>query len=159
MRLKQTWRWVLAALLLAMRAATGRSADLYMVVDLSGGPSAGSYYAIREDPVYGNDSRVDWPTNAVVNTNSFMGKLRVKTGLTGFDLPTEAPWEYACRAGTVTALNSGSNLTSLTSCPNVSAVGRYWHNGGSSGTQSNPPNLGTALVGTYMPNAWGLYDT
>ncbi len=58
------------------------------------------------------------------------------------ELPTEAQWEYACRAGTTTAYHSGNTIADL------SKVG--WH-GGTSGGKLHPP-------GQLMPNAWGLYD-
>ena len=63
-----------------------------------------------------------------------------------YTLPTEAQWEYACRAGTTTALNSGKNLSSDVSCPEMDEVGWYWGN--------VPPDS----VGLKKPNAWGLYD-
>jgi formylglycine-generating enzyme required for sulfatase activity len=87
-----------------------------------------------------------------------MGKLRAKTGLTTFDLPTESQWEYACRAGTTTALNSGKNLTATGNCSNMAEVGRYLRNGGSGSTKNGDTSVGTATVGSYLPNAWGLYD-
>ena len=66
-----------------------------------------------------------------------------------FDLPTPAQWEYACRAGTTTALNSGKNLTSEKGvCPNLDEVGWYDKNSRRS----------THPVGKKRPNAWGLYD-
>jgi formylglycine-generating enzyme required for sulfatase activity len=116
-----------------------------------------SYYDIRENPA-NNAISPNWPQSAQVHANSFMGKLRAKTGLTALDLPTEAQWEYACRAGTTTALNSGKNLTSITSCPNLSEVGRYWYNGGLGYTKGGNTSVGSAKVGSYLPNAWGLYD-
>ena len=116
-----------------------------------------SYYDIRENP---SDSAIspNWPQSAHVHADSFMGKLRAKTGLTTLDLPTESQWERACRAGTGTALNSGKNLSATDSCPNVSEVGRYVYNGGSGYTQDGDTSVGTAKVGSYPPNAWGLYD-
>ena len=117
-----------------------------------------SYYDIRENPANSDDSAVNWPANSAVNAASFMGKLRSKTGLATFDLPTESQWEYACRAGTTTALNSGKNLTSTGQDANMAEVGRYWYNGGSGYSQSCAPSAGTATVGSYLPNAWGLYD-
>ena len=117
-----------------------------------------SYYDIRENPANSDDPAVDWPNNSAVNATSFMGRLRAKTGLETFDLPTESQWEYACRAGTTTALNSGKNLTGRASCSNTAEVARYRYNGGSSYSPDCAPSAGTALTGSYLANAWGLYD-
>lgn len=116
-----------------------------------------SYYDIRENPA---NSAIDphWPQSSQVHADSFMGKLRAKTGLATLDLPTESQWEYACRAGTGTALNSGYNLISTGSDPRMSEVGRYWYNGGSGYTRNGDTSVGTAKVGSYLPNQWGLYD-
>ncbi len=116
-----------------------------------------SYYDIREDPTNGPISP-HWPESSQVHPNSFMGKLRAKTGLTTLDLPTESQWEYACRAGTGTALNSCKNLTDIDECPSMAEVGRYWYNGGAGYTQSGDTSVATAKVGSYLPNQWGLYD-
>ncbi len=124
------------------------------------------FYAIRPveqvsyDMIRGTSATAGggWPiAGHAVDASSFMGKLQAKTGLT-FDLPTEAQWEYACRAGTTTALNSGKNLISTTSDTNMDEVGRYGGNGGSGYTQNCSPSNGTAVVGSYCPNNWGLYD-
>ena len=70
-----------------------------------------------------------------------------------YTLPTEAQWEYACRAGTTTSLNNGYNLTypwfSFAACPYLKEVG--W---------SPLNNNGEIIhnVGLKKPNAWGLYD-
>jgi formylglycine-generating enzyme required for sulfatase activity len=116
-----------------------------------------SYYDIREST---NNSAMspNWPATNAVHADSFMGKLRAKTGVTGFDLPTEAQWEYACRAGTTTALNSGQNLTSPDQDANMAAVGRYRYNYGGGNPQNGDTSVGTAEVGSYLPNAYGLYD-
>jgi formylglycine-generating enzyme required for sulfatase activity len=62
-----------------------------------------------------------------------------KQDANGYRLPTEAEWEYACRAGTQTPFYSGTS---------VDEVG--WHSGNSEGR--------THPVGEKQPNSWGLYD-
>ncbi len=104
-----------------------------------------------------NDARGGtWPSGSPGAT-TFIGKLQVLTGGYAFDLPTEAQWEYACRAGTISALNSGKNLTATGECPNMDVVGRYWYNGGFD-WESDPQNGAHTTVGSYQVNNWGLYD-
>ena len=116
-----------------------------------------SYLEIRENPD-NTPITPNWPQSSQVHPDSFMGKLRTKTGLTTLDLPTEAQWEYACRAGTTNALNSGKDLTDTSECSNVAEVARYFYNGILGYGQECGTNAGTATVGSYMVNQWGLYD-
>ncbi|MBQ7589485.1 MAG: formylglycine-generating enzyme family protein [Verrucomicrobia bacterium] len=69
-----------------------------------------------------------------------------------YTLPTEAQWEYACRAGTTTAFSNGTNIETIDQiygeCPNLDGIGWYYYN---SASKTHP-------VGQKLPNAWDLYD-
>lgn len=93
-------------------------------------------------------SRAQWSEFYDPDPDSFIGRLREKTGLL-FDLPTMMQWEYACRAGTTSAFNNGGNAES-----DMKKVGRYEGNryDGKGGYSEH------ATVGSYLPNGWGLYD-
>ena len=93
-----------------------------------------SYNTIR-----GSTNGAKWPSSNAVDSSSFMGKLRAKTHL-DFDLPTEAQWEYACRAGTTTTYSYGD----------FANENYMWFFFNSSSQ--------THEVGTKQPNPWGLYD-
>jgi formylglycine-generating enzyme required for sulfatase activity len=72
-----------------------------------------------------------------------------KAGRT-YRLPSEAEWEYACRAGTSTAFIVGDAL----SATQANFNGNFPYGGAEKG----PFLRRTAKVGSYPPNAWGLYD-
>jgi formylglycine-generating enzyme required for sulfatase activity len=70
----------------------------------------------------------------------------------GYRLPTEAEWEYACRAGTRTPFGIGDG-TSLSS-KQANFDGTFPYGGAATGPDVNITTIG----GSYAPNAWGLYD-
>jgi formylglycine-generating enzyme required for sulfatase activity len=70
------------------------------------------------------------------NCQEFIKKLNTKTN-GGYRLPTEAEWEYACRAGKITAYSFGDSITKK---------------------DVNFGGVDLAPVGKYLPNALGLYD-
>lgn len=98
--------------------------------------------------IRGDSSTYNWPNVTTVNPSSFIGKLQAKTSL-NFDLSTDSQWEYACRARTTSDYNNGGS-----SDADLKMLGRFNGNGaderGGYGEHTT--------VGSYMPNAWGLYD-
>ena len=105
-----------------------------------------------------------WPRDP--NPASFLGLLYDRTGIR-FDLPSAAQWEFAARAGNGdTKWGDGTIISGMYRDNGIAALGRYQYNGGKiigSSSTTNPDcscgaTNGTAIVGSYKPNDWGLYD-
>ena len=89
----------------------------------------------------------NWPTDRTVDPNSWIAKLRTKTGIP-FDLPTEAQWEKAARAGTVGVYYDG------TVQPDTSKLNALAWTGHQEASADRVPHS----VGLLKPNNYGLYD-
>ena len=85
-----------------------------------------------------------WPVENVSweDCQQFIERLNYQTGKNIYRLPTEAEWEYACRAGSVTAYSFGDDKKRL---------GEYGWYSANSGGETHP-------VGQKTPNPWGFYD-
>ena len=97
-----------------------------------------------------------WPESGHnVDDWSFLGKLRAcVANRIAFDLPTEAQWEYACRAGTGTSLNSGTSVSSTGTEEDANLDELGWYGAEGAGNSHNT----THRVGLKKENGWGLYD-
>ena len=105
----------------------------------------------------------DRPANNVSfhDAKYFCSLLSEREGLT-YRLPTEAEWEYACRAGTVTAYSFGDDASAL------GDHAWFYDNSGETlpikvstnpdGTPATYVRRMTREVGQKLPNPWGLYD-
>jgi len=80
----------------------------------------------------------------------FIEALNSHAGRDLFRLPTEAEWEYACRADTKGPFYTGASLNAA----EANYDGNYPYNGGAKGVYLRE----TAAVASYQPNPWGLYD-
>ena len=105
--------------------------------------------SVSYDDIRGRDCGARWPEADSADPGSFIGRLRARTGVDAFDLPTEAEWEFAARAGSEASLTTGGDITSTRTDPALDEVGRYM---GNKGSETH------AEVGSYKPNAWGVYD-
>jgi len=96
--------------------------------------------------------RPNMPVNSVswLDAVAFCQKVSRRTGRR-VHLPSEAQWEYACRAGTTTPFNTGRKLTR--DMANW-AVGHYFP----SNRTCPDEDCALLLVASFRPNAWGLHD-
>ena len=89
---------------------------------------------------------IDWPSTGST-VGGYLATIRAATGL-DLDLPTEAQWEFACRAGTTTAIYTGKGNTAEWNNSDVEPIAWF------SGTSGNIVHA----VGGKQPNGWGFYD-
>ncbi|HLP25144.1 MAG TPA: formylglycine-generating enzyme family protein, partial [Acidobacteriota bacterium] len=111
-------------------------------------PRNPSYW--RNNPTWPVD-QVDW--NSIAGNNGFLARVNIGLGTKHggqmvADLPTEEEWEYACRAGTTTSFNNGTNIGNTDSDSNLDALANY----------NRAANGSPRPVSSFQPNAWGLYD-
>jgi formylglycine-generating enzyme required for sulfatase activity len=98
------------------------------------------------------DCGMDCPVEMVSwdDIQGFLEKLNTANDGFEYSLPTEAQWEYSARAGTTSTFAFGDSLGSA----DANVDGRYPHGS----AQKGPWIRETVKVGSYKPNAWGIYD-
>ena len=94
---------------------------------------------------YTGDARRPVEQVSWYNVQRFIGLLNAASGDSLYRLPSEAEWEYACRAGTTTAYGYQARD------PNPSLGDYAWYS-------DNKDPWGTKVVGGKLPNDWGLHD-
>ena len=115
----------------------------------SGGDKTRPVERVSWEDLRGSMSSYVWPANGhEVDSSTFIGILRRHTGISSFDLPVEAQWEFACRAESAEALYTGQGASDAT----VEPLAWYSENSAVDGTKK------THSVGLKEKNGYGLYD-
>ncbi|MBM4041016.1 MAG: hypothetical protein FJ290_21155 [Planctomycetes bacterium] len=123
--------------------------------------TAGQWKAVmgRDPSDFGTDHT---PVECVtwLDCQDFIERLnRLQRGARVFRFPTEAEWEYACRAGTTTEYPWGNGIRGCARHSNVADESAEEGIPGIEHAQGERDgSVHTAPVGSYEPNAWGLYD-
>ncbi len=160
---------------------TGYKTEAELAIPRSEGGGGGN--VLRPDGTVGHGREYTWETpgfpqtdeHPVVNVSwsdavAFCRWLSCKEGKT-YRLPTEAEWEYACRAGTEAWYSSGDDPEKLVQVGNVAdgtlkawwpwwkpSVGGIFWVPGDEPIVAKDGYVFTAPVGQFKPNPWGLYD-
>ena len=105
-----------------------------------------------DNPSYFNKLGKDYPVENInwFAANAFIDSLNKKNPGEKFILPTEAEWEYACRAGTTTPFSTGENITTN----QANYYGKLPYKNFPAGIVREHPSP----VGSFDPNPWGIYD-
>ncbi len=120
----------------------------------------------------GRDPRYSWTNPGFAQTDAHpvvnvtwndavaMAEWLSKTEGRRYRLPTEAEWEYACRAGSTTRFHNGDDPQRLTEAANVfdADSAANWSGWARYALRGSDGYAFTAPVGQFKPNAWGLHD-
>ncbi len=126
----------------------------------------------RGDAFEGRDPRYSWRNpgfqqtddhpvvNITWNDATAMAEWLSRVEGRRYRLPTEAEWEFACRAGTKTRYYNGNSPSTLSAIANTfdAAAAPYWPRWKDFARAEDDGTAFTAPVGSFSPNAFGLYD-
>ena len=110
----------------------------------------GEIHTEKPNPFSYDNPKYPVVSKSYYDVQNFLKKLEILSPGNRFRLPTEAEWEYACRANTSTNFSVGQQISDTLSNYNAEIISPYSNTGKNVGHPTS--------VGSYPPNPWGLFD-